>query len=334
MMLGSASVSGSFAGLLQRYCQQYDLTVPTGCTRISPSERITVRQLGQMLELIQAQQPTRTAIGLEIGRLAQVADGGVMGYLGLSCATLWEMLLRFTRYHRLVYDANEMNIEFQNDFLSIYWGVEAFKPSVLLDDLLLSMLIQLIRVMIDQEDLQLYCVQLMHPKETDCAPYQHFYGCAVEMGHERTCIQLPMTLLGIQFKHADPQQIIRLEQQAEALLMALPAVDAFDADMRQALIKCMHNGEPNLEQIASVLNLSVRSLQRRLSEQQQTFQQVLAKTRQHLATQYLQDLTLSLNDISFLLGYSEQSAFQRAFKHWTDQTPQQVRQALTSNPSS
>ncbi|MEY4516649.1 MAG: hypothetical protein RL180_995 [Pseudomonadota bacterium] len=334
MMLGSASVSGSFARVLQRYCQRQQLVAPADCLQIASNERLDIRQLSRMLDHIQAQQPDQTALALHIARYAQVSDGGVMGYLGLSCNTLWEMLLRFTRYHRLVYDANDMHIEFQQDHLNIYWSLDTFNPPMLIEDLLLAMLVQLIRVMTGQENLNLQNVYLMHSENTDPFAYEAFYGCPVHMGCERTCIQLPISLLSVEFQHADANQISRLEKQAEALLCALPSVDAFDHEMRQALITCMHNGEPNLEQIANLLNLSVRSLQRRLAEQQQTFQHVLAKTRQHLAHQYLQDPALSLNDISFLLGYSEQSAFQRAFKHWTGQTPQQVRQGFGHQPIS
>lgn len=330
MMLGSASVSGSFAQLLQRYCQQQQLITPVDCALVQLSDRLPVDQLAQMLDQIQAQCPDTPALGLAIGESAHTSDAGVLGYLALSCETLWEVLLRFTRYNRLCYDANQMQIDFVGDDLHIMWGVETLKPPTVLDDVMLSALVQFIRLIVGKQNIQLSRVQLIHPQHTKLQPYTDFYGCPVDMGQDKTCIQLPASLLTLKFQHADIQQISRLEQQAEALLSALPAVDDFDADMRNALITCLHNGEPNLEQIAYTLNLSVRSLQRRLSEQQQTFQQVLAKTRQHLAVQYLKDLSLSLNDISFLLGYSEQSAFQRAFKQWTQKTPQQVRQQLTT----
>ena len=80
-----------------------------------------------------------------------------------------------------------------------------------------------------------------------------------------------------------------------------------------------------IEHIAKQMNFSVRQLQRYLQKQGQTYQQRMQEIRCMMAMQYLKDPHLSLQEISMLLGYSEQSAFQRAFKQWTAQTPQQWR---------
>lgn len=325
MFLGSGSVSSSLLGLLIRYCTQHGLTQPVLNQPIDAQSRLSVQHLQQLLQAVQQQQPDVAALGLAMGRGAQIEDAGVLGYLSLSCHTLWEMLLRFMRYHRLVYDANEVDIDFPDQQLSIAWGTEKFSPTMLQDDLLLSTLLTVIRRILDQPMLTPISVNLLHPVDTPTAAYEAFYGCPVHMGSQQTRLLLPINILDMPFRHADPAQAQRLEQQAEALLNALPAVNRFDTDLRAALIHCMHNGEPNLEQVANTMHLSVRSLQRRLAEQNANFQHVLAKTRQHLACQYLQDSNLSFADVGFLLGYSESGTFQRAFKQWTGQTPAQFR---------
>jgi AraC-like DNA-binding protein len=325
MFLGSGSVSSSLIGLLTRYCTQHGLTQLSLSQSTDAQSRLSVQQLQHLLQQIQQQQPDVAALGLAIGCQAQIEDAGVLGYLSLSCHTLWDMLLRFMRYHRLVYDANEVDIDFPDQQLSIAWGTEKFSPSTLQDDLLLSTLLTVIRRILDQPALTPISVNLLHPAHTPTAPYEAFYGCPVQMGSKQTRLLLPLHILDLPFQHADPAQAERLEQQAEALLHALPALNRFDSDLREALIHCMHNGEPNLEQVAQTMHLSVRSLQRRLAEQDANFQQVLAKTRQHLACQYLQDRNLSFADIGFLLGYSDSSTFQRAFKQWTGLSPTNFR---------
>jgi AraC-like DNA-binding protein len=74
--------------------------------------------------------------------------------------------------------------------------------------------------------------------------------------------------------------------------------------------------------------MSERTLQRHLAQAGLSFQALLDRSRQHLAEAYLRDPRLELAEIALLLGYSEQSAFQRAFKQWTGQTPRQWRLAL------
>lgn len=325
-MFGSASMSGSFASLLLRYCHRAALIAPPQASHYNPQDRIPIADFHQMLDFIQAQCP-EVRLGLALGAHAQVSDIGVLGYLSLSCDTLWEMMLRFMRYHRLAYDANEMEINFNDDALEISWGTERVQPTILQDETLLALFVTVLRQLTTVDHVQLLSLDLIHQvPDTVAAQYHAFFDCPIRFGADKTRLYLPLNSLNTSFHHADPQLILRLEQQAEALMNALPAVDTFDDELRQVLIRCLHNGEPGLEQVAEAMNLSVRSLQRRLAEQQQTFQQILARTRLALARQYLQDASLSLSDIAFLLGYSEQSAFQRAFKQWTGQTPHQLRQ--------
>ena len=73
------------------------------------------------------------------------------------------------------------------------------------------------------------------------------------------------------------------------------------------------------------LFISTRTLQRRLSEEGHTYKQHLENVRRTLAEEYIRDERLSLNEISYLLGFSEQSSFSRAFKRWTGTTPSQAR---------
>ena len=87
-----------------------------------------------------------------------------------------------------------------------------------------------------------------------------------------------------------------------------------------------------IEAIAQQLSMSVRQLQRYLQSQETSYQQRVQQIRHMLALQYLQDPHLSLQEIALLLSYSEQSAFQRAFKHWTGETPQMWRKQIQSRP--
>ena len=71
--------------------------------------------------------------------------------------------------------------------------------------------------------------------------------------------------------------------------------------------------------------MSPRTLQRKLAEGQTSYQQLVDDTRRSLALRYIDDATRSISDITFSLGYSQQSAFTRAFKRWTGRTPGEHR---------
>ena len=89
--------------------------------------------------------------------------------------------------------------------------------------------------------------------------------------------------------------------------------------------------EPNearLPAVAARLQLSERSLQRRLADEGVQFDSVLEALRRELANNYLEDPRVALREIGYLLGYSEPSAFNRAFKRWTGTTPAAARAAI------
>jgi AraC-like DNA-binding protein len=100
---------------------------------------------------------------------------------------------------------------------------------------------------------------------------------------------------------------------------ALP--NALVAEVRRAVAEFMKDGKPELRRVAGALNLGPRTLQRRLQKCGIDFKKLINEMRCQLAMSHLKDGTRTLTEIAFLLGYSEVSAFNRAFKRWTNETP-------------
>jgi AraC-like DNA-binding protein len=97
--------------------------------------------------------------------------------------------------------------------------------------------------------------------------------------------------------------------------------------VKKAIIEHLPSGTPSAEIIARDLFMSARTLHRRLSDARTSFSETLDAVRRELAAQYITDPTRSLSEISFLLGFSELSAFSRAFRRWTGQSPSAAREA-------
>lgn len=126
-------------------------------------------------------------------------------------------------------------------------------------------------------------------------------------------------------KSPDPALIALLEQHADRLLAQLPQQQEIVEQVRKLIARALHDGEPDIERISTQLYCSSRTLQRRLREADTNFRRELNLVRYELAASYLQDPRLQIMEIAMLLGYSEHSAFTRAFKEWSGHTPQQVR---------
>jgi AraC-like DNA-binding protein len=95
--------------------------------------------------------------------------------------------------------------------------------------------------------------------------------------------------------------------------------------IRAALLEGLPSGQVAMQQIASKLALSLRTLQRHMEAEGTSYQQILQQTREALARHYLTQTTLPVAEISFLPGFAEINSFYRAFRLWTGTTPDAVR---------
>ncbi len=116
-----------------------------------------------------------------------------------------------------------------------------------------------------------------------------------------------------------------LEEHAVAALASRPRSDDLIDKLRHQIREALKQGEPNVERLATRLNMSGRTLQRRLSDLKTSFQEVLDVVRFDLARAYLKDVRLDVSQVAYLLGYSELRAFDRAFRRWASKSPTEWR---------
>ena len=102
---------------------------------------------------------------------------------------------------------------------------------------------------------------------------------------------------------------------------------------RQVLCRLLPQGEPKRQAVASALRMSTRTLQRRLQDENTSFQQLLDETRRELAMQFLRQKRMTLLEIAYLLGFADPSNFFRAFKRWFGMPPGQFREQLMASQS-
>ncbi|HCS26364.1 MAG TPA: AraC family transcriptional regulator [Spongiibacteraceae bacterium] len=329
-MSREAFVSSAYVGLLYEFLQARGedpvslLGQPWPDHRRDPLGRFPMDLWADLLQ--RAEQKLGTpAMGIEIGRLITPAHIGILGYALLACANLAEALVRFERYVRLVYDHGPMGTHFDGKSIELEWGDDCLHPGQLADEVALTALVQFARNVTNQR-LHPDYVCFLNPAPDDVAPYEAYFGCPVEFEQASTIVRFPIEQLDLPLRQPDPVLLSILEAQADKLLAELPVGDGFEQDVRRAISRRCRTGEPALGAVAGDLNLSGRSLQRRLQSRGFSFQGLLDETRLMLAKDYLRDGHLQLTEVAQMLGYSEQSAFNHAFRRWTGQSPRKYRQ--------
>jgi AraC-like DNA-binding protein len=124
----------------------------------------------------------------------------------------------------------------------------------------------------------------------------------------------------------------QLTEQAEKYLRSLYQQDNIAGELKRKLADLLARGEANADAACRVLQLSRRTLQRRLKAEKTSFQKILNEVRAELAVKYLEDARLKSLEIAMLLGYSNLSSFTTAFKSWYDMPPAAYRQKFLAAP--
>lgn len=168
-------------------------------------------------------------------------------------------------------------------------------------------------------------VQLSYA-EPDHAPlYGRFFPCPVRFGCAQTQIVLRAADLELPLAAPDPRLGELMRSVAERQMAELPLVADVLEDVVTATAGLLADGPPPIEAVAGRLGMSTRTLQRRLHEQQVTFQALVDRTRRALALAHLAGRRASSKEVAFLVGFTNSAAFHRAFKRWTGRTPGQWR---------
>ena len=277
------------------------------------------------------------ALGLEIGEFMEPEHAGVMAWLALSCDTVGELVQQLMRFHPLMWQGFNVQLEEQADRISLLWTPQQATPPAFLElarlgyETGIAGILQMLRTLCGAPHSPL-AVTLIGAPPAQIAPYQAFFDCPVSFSERTSSMTFARSLLAQPLAARDRVLHRLLARQSSARQRAIAPGDRFLSDFQRALGRALGKGTPSIEQVASDLAMSRATLQRRLQDRGLTFQQALDNTRYEMARMYLEDPRVSLAEVAQLLSFSEQSAFTRAFRRWSGGTPGAFR-AGSSKPA-
>ncbi|WP_439124277.1 AraC family transcriptional regulator [Marivita sp.] len=171
-------------------------------------------------------------------------------------------------------------------------------------------------------------VYFQHAAPKTVEHHEAFFGCPVHFGAEKDAMLLSHQSLSEPNILGDEGITQFLVSHLDQELAQVDDAPALQTQTKGEIARALSEGLPKMGDIARRLGLSARSFHRRLSEQGLSFQTLTEETRREIATAMLQEERYALSEIAFLTGYSEQSAFNRAFKRWMGVTPAAYRRTL------
>lgn len=168
-------------------------------------------------------------------------------------------------------------------------------------------------------------VRFMHAAHAEAFEVKTFFGCPVRFGASENALIFDSDFLFAPIPTHDPSACAALQREAESLLSELREPTAFRRDVVNAISTELAEGRSGIRDAATRLGMHPKTLGRSLQADGTTYRELLDEVRLHLAQRYLEQGTLCVAEIAFRLGYSEKSAFNRAFKRWTGRTPESFR---------
>jgi AraC-like DNA-binding protein len=272
-------------------------------------------------------------LGLHVAEHADLGSFDVHFHAMVSSPTLGAAFERVCRYQRLIHETSEVLLETSGDraVLShrLSGGMAAPRQTA---ELLLASWVRAGRVATGTNWSPAE-VRFAHREPRDSRPHERFFGAPLRFAAGENALVLPATLLDLPCRRTDASLLSLLDRYAADRLDG-PAAATFADRARAALSEELQAGPVGAHRLAARLDVSVRTLHRALAAEGTSYRRLLDQLRLDIAGRHLLDDRVSVAEVAFLLGFSELSAFHRAFKRWTGCTPAAFRARAHTRPLS
>jgi AraC-like DNA-binding protein len=259
-------------------------------------------------------------LALQLALRTPVGATPLLDYLIVSSDSVGEGLSRLTRYLRLVNPAIRLDVRDGRDPVRV---VVERTPNPFFTELTVSLLV--IRFMRETDE-RFRAAGVSFSHEPDgVAEYARVFQCAIRARSSWNGVVISKSELTRPLRRRDPALRGWIERQAAGILARLPESGDVRDDVRSVLSTEATVGGMNIGAVSRRLSITPRTLQRRLARAGTTFEALCDDARRKAAETYLADTTLSIAEVTYLLGYSEPAAFHRAFKRWHGMTPHAFR---------
>ncbi|MBL4909342.1 MAG: AraC family transcriptional regulator ligand-binding domain-containing protein [Alteromonadaceae bacterium] len=296
-------------------------------TQLNQSNQLINTTIYEDLYKIANDKLTIKNIGFEFGQLITPDRWSILGYIVYTSPTLKNALINQRKYQTLVGNLGTPLQEYQQDFVVLKW-LPAYHCSMQTVEEIITGWAAMAQNL-SNNYIYPYEVYFTHHCLTNIAQYERFFNCSVKFNHEFNGIKVKQSILTVPLNKYDPVMHDLCVAQADKVLNNLVSQLPIDI-VSQFIQNQLPQGIPEIEYAAQALQMSVRTLQRKLNEHQLTFSGLVDSIRKDLAVSYLTQTNTKILYITQMLGFSEQSAFQRAFKRWTQQTPKQYRDSANT----
>lgn len=274
--------------------------------------------------------------GLRVGAAVHGHSFGVMGYAALASPTLGEALRRVADFHALWNAAAKVGLVVSGETATIGYDVSGHAPAAVRQDVEASLLsfVAPIRKAFNL-DMRPTEVRFRHAGPPDTTPHRQHFGAEARLRFSAAdnAVCFDAGLLDAPAPGYEPGLLALFDARAKEELDRLSG-GPMTRRLREVLPEALAAGHGDIDHVARRMETSARTLQRRLEEEGRDYTALREELRLELARSWLGQPELTLDEIALMLGYSDATAFGRAFRRWTGSPPGEWRAQATRSRAS
>lgn len=286
-------------------------------------QRIPVRPVNQIWHFAEKEIGDST-YGLDAHRFVTPTTFHALGIALWSSPTLKDALERLARYGKVLNNASIKSFEETDDAWCLTVSVlqdNDNQPMIAYQDLdgFFATLINICRTIYRQEyNPTLLELERFAPLSRDS--HRKMFRCPVVFGASDNRMFFDKATINTALVASDPDTARQAEELTAKRLAALDKNNLTNR-VYLNLLKTLPSGNVSEAEISKSLNMTLRQLQRKLSEEGNNYRSIIDRTRKELALQHIRNKNIPISEISYLLGFTEAANFSRAFKRWTGKSP-------------
>jgi AraC-like DNA-binding protein len=266
------------------------------------------------------------SFGFHMGQYAEPGSWSILGYLMMNCRTLGEAFEKSARYSQVIGNLIEGEPHFGINKITMISTTPPYAPNMP-RYCFESAFTSGVRMMRTLTGLVLNPLEVtfIYSKPELYEEYERFFRCPVIFDHKVNSMSIHPKLLHTPILLPNPELLQYFENYAEQFIAEMDRQDGYTQEVMRILLENLDNENLSIKLVAKHMSVSVRTLQNRLKEEGVVFSDLLTDVRQRLAKKYLEE-GISVEEITYLLGFSEPSVFRKSFKRWLGLTPRQYRE--------
>ncbi len=278
-----------------------------------------------------------SALGLRLAERANPREAGLLFYVASAATSLGDALGLFARYFRIVNEAVRLELRRTPQGIVAevnFVGLSRHRAQQNVE-FGIAVILKALRE-ITGHDIRPIQTAFVHGRNSELRRFERFFGCPIEFAAPSDQLSFSNETLALPLIRGDPYLLDTLRPFCdEAAKERNTGRRTLRASVENETQKLLPHGKAHRTAVATALAMSTRTLSRRLADEGTTFEEVLDELRRSLALQYIKDESLSLSQVSWLLGYEELTSFNHAFRRWMGRSPSAARkEKLLPPPSS